>query len=276
MYEVEAKSTDFKSRVNSTFEVLATLEATHKQKKAEYIEEKDVEENLEETQINHMDATCSNSKEFEFKVPELNLMKRPQAFTSKNNLECKNRKIQPDFVVNPDKWKKYSLEDVSDSQMSPSANYFAAINFLKQKEKIKGSNRDEFDKFEKLADRTELLNDSSLFNKPIGGSVKKSDQHSNDNKIEKKLLENLSESKEIDDDSENTEHFKTAQKSESQFQFTKKKSSRRNLRTKVEDNENEVESSSKQESSSDPSQTVDDKCDEENHDIEVDIDDYLS
>jgi hypothetical protein len=200
-------------------------------------------------------------------------MKRPQAFTSRNSLECKNRKIQPDFVVNPDKWKKYSLEDVSDSQMSPSANYFAAINFLKQKEKIKGSNHDEFDKFEKLADRTELLNDSSLFNKPIGGSVKKPDQQ---NKIEKKLLENLSESKEIDDDSENTENFKNAQKSESQFQFTKKKSTRRNLRTKVEDNENEIESTSKQESSSDPSQTADDKYDDENHDIEVDIDDYLS
>ena len=115
-------------------------------------------------------------------------MKRPAANVLQNNLDFKNPKIQPDFVVNPKKWKKYSLEDVADSQMSPSANYFAAINFLKQKEKNKNSTHDEFEKFEELADKTELLNDASLFNKPLGGGgggIKKSNLQNNNSKIEK-------------------------------------------------------------------------------------------
>ena len=274
MYEVEAKSEDFKSRLNSTFEVLATLEATHKQKKVEYDEGKEIEEHLDDINSSNIEVKCNETKDFDFKVPSLNLMKRPAAKQLQNNLDFKNSKIQPDFVVNPEKWKKYSLEDVADSQMSPSANYFAAINFLKQKEKTKNSTHDEFEKFEELADKTELLNDTSLFNKPLGsGGFKKSNEQNNNSKIEKKLLENLCESKEIDEENDTI----NVEKQEcSQVQFFKKKSARKNLRTKVDENENENETlNNKQEQNNNDSLIDINKRDEEHQDIDVDIEDYL-
>lgn len=64
----------------------------------------------------------NNRKESIFKKPSLPIDK------------CLKPRLRPDYQVNPDKWKKYSLEDVETSDRSNSA---AAFAFLREIEKRK-------------------------------------------------------------------------------------------------------------------------------------------
>ncbi|XP_069133993.1 uncharacterized protein [Argopecten irradians] len=64
----------------------------------------------------------SRKMDADFKLP-------PQRFPRKNKV--------PDFKVNPSKWKKYTLEDVSNEDMSQAANTQAAFAFLEERRKLR-------------------------------------------------------------------------------------------------------------------------------------------
>ncbi|XP_026465622.1 protein TSSC4-like [Ctenocephalides felis] len=64
------------------------------------------------------------------------IFKRPEAPKPKR-LHPNNR---PDFLKNPHKWTKYSLENISSTDMSESSNASAAFTFLKELEDRRDQN----------------------------------------------------------------------------------------------------------------------------------------
>lgn len=56
------------------------------------------------------------------------IFKRPEA----NIRECLRSKCTPDYIKNPEKWKYYSLSDVTQEQMSDKTNIQTAIAFLRE------------------------------------------------------------------------------------------------------------------------------------------------
>ncbi|XP_033742574.1 uncharacterized protein LOC117329007 [Pecten maximus] len=66
----------------------------------------------------------SSKTDSDFKLP-------PQRFPNQR----KNK--VPDFKLNPNKWKKYTLEDVSNEDMSQAANTQAAFAFLEERRKLR-------------------------------------------------------------------------------------------------------------------------------------------
>ena len=112
---------DFQARSKNVFESLNGLESVHNAKAKEYMDKsldfRDPNMNDEppgsssgnkESQINRRDDHTnrdSKSTDFEFRVPAvppLQTRSSPQ----------RRRRNEPDYVVNPQKWKRYSLEDV--------------------------------------------------------------------------------------------------------------------------------------------------------------------
>jgi hypothetical protein len=171
MYQLNVNNNDrFIDRTKAVFDQLVNkIELTR-------IDDQDIDLNQVDEQ-SHEPGKENSIQEFEFKVPAsvsipLNL--------ANLNLEERNVKVVasclPDYVINPDKWKKYSLEDVPESHMSASANFQAALSFLNK-------TKDDIIQL----DQTKLC-----FNRPIGssGSRKKNRSFL---RIENKLLENLVE-----------------------------------------------------------------------------------
>lgn len=140
MYQLNVNSSDFTQRTKSVFDTLNTLEACHKDKLVDYVQEVTIE--TEDTEL---------VKEAEFKVPDIPKRQLENDFKS-------NKKVKktPDYVVNPQNWKKYSLEDVKD--VTPGANYMAAMSFLNSKKMIIEEDEHE---------------ENIVFNKPIGSSKSK-------------------------------------------------------------------------------------------------------
>ena len=250
MYQLNVNQTT-KNRINSVFESLSSLENSHKAKETDYVMEAEISEEMAEISLE-----ADNKKEFEFKMPSINLYKRELELNG-NNREAKHQKIQPDYVLNPEKWKKYSLEDVQESQMNASANFFAAINFLKEKNVIKESE--------------EEYAEPVVFNKPLKGNNRP--RKDSNSKIEKKLLENLSEEKLAEYDIEN-------QPKKEEFGFKKKASKNirileKNIRKPVQDNEeNEPEQTDDVQMENSLSQCSESEFDDlkENENLDYDVD----
>ena len=107
-------SENFQERAKYVFEALSDLESNHRAFQSQILLPDCLDLNIENIDLN-------KQVEFEFKIPALppvSAAKRPR-----NNL--------PDHVRYPHKWKRYSLEDVPESAMSPSGNRTAALSFLR-------------------------------------------------------------------------------------------------------------------------------------------------
>lgn len=113
---------DFQARSKNVFETLNGLESVHNAKAKEYIDKsldfRDPKINDEppgsssdnkESQSNRRgDHTHRDSKstDFEFRVPAV------PPLQTRSSPQRRRRQNEPDYVVNPQKWKRYSLEDV--------------------------------------------------------------------------------------------------------------------------------------------------------------------
>jgi len=94
---------------------------------------------------------CSNSKESDQdsgrsveKDPEYEPFKRPNNWKKPAHAQIKRRgKPVADHRINPDKWTKYSLADVSPDQMSDRSNTKAALQFLHQLKEKKAGEKEE-------------------------------------------------------------------------------------------------------------------------------------
>jgi hypothetical protein len=93
LYELPSDNTNFKERTKDAFASLGSLENMHQNKRKAY--EHDYSDDSNEIMPNVI-------------------------------------KHQPDFLANPNKWKKYSLEDVDETKMNTKANYQAAMECLKK------------------------------------------------------------------------------------------------------------------------------------------------
>jgi hypothetical protein len=186
MYELGSSSDTFKQRSKSVFDVLENLEASHKQTEVVYAVQNrlnlsnDAEAEDELLKVNTIAVQCTNnSQDFEFKVPQI-----PSA------VKTKNRTYVPGYEKNPEKWKKYSLEDVDSGQMSAVANRQAALSFLNSLKNGSSESEttmlDSGSSFSKLADNLD-------FNRPIGNKNFQVNQKMSLSDQEKRLLSNLVE-----------------------------------------------------------------------------------
>jgi hypothetical protein len=168
MYNLNVNSTEFNQRTKSVFDTLGLLEVSHKTKQTEYAESAVIGEEADtEPELN----------EAIFKVPAI----PKRSINESNDFKApKKLKQTPDFLVNPHKWKKYSLEDVNESQTNQSANYTAAMSFLNSKKMI-------------IDEESEQEVDTQIvFNRPIRNGRKTF-------KTALRLLTTLDESLESDD-----------------------------------------------------------------------------
>ena len=150
MYNLNVNSTEFNQRTKSVFDTLDILEVSHKTKLTEYVESAVVDDETEG------ESELINETAAVFKVPAI-----PKRSISESNdfkTQPKRAKQSPDFLANPHKWKKYSLEDVSDSQTSQRANYAAAMSILNSKNMIIDQDDQEHTQ----------LDTRIVFNRPIG------------------------------------------------------------------------------------------------------------
>lgn len=128
--QINDQSYDFKERTKNVFETLDNLESVHQNKRKNYerddtnddVEEDDERVSVGEIYLNEEDEENSHSNSQQ-KI----LRKHPQ---------------QPDHVVNPHKYKKYSLEDVDDNKMSGRANTQAAMNFLNNSRNVQSNQQE--------------------------------------------------------------------------------------------------------------------------------------
>lgn len=66
------------------------------------------------------------------------IFKRPEA----NIRECLRLKCTPDYIKNPEKWKYYSLSDVTPEQMSDKTNIQTALAFIREMEERDDSTKE--------------------------------------------------------------------------------------------------------------------------------------
>jgi hypothetical protein len=211
MYQINTNSLNFTERTKTVFDTLFNIESDHKSKLLEYSksneenkteEEEENEEQIDEPNIRINEIKLNDSKEPVFKVP-LPIKRR-----NIHAIQIESKKITKpaDHVINPHKWKKYSLKDVKESQMSPSANYAAAMSFLNSK----------------IQDNMETNEEESIiYNKPIGNKKFGNEELNETADFDKLDSSDPKEKVEI----EKIHHFK-------------KKSNRKNLRT-IKSDENE-------------------------------------
>ena len=127
-----------------------------------------------------METDASESSSFEFKIPSLLPLRLTDEAVVTQPLSQQVSPDQaaakkPDYVLNPHKWKKYTLEDVPEAHMSPGANFQAAFSFLNNQSSGATTNKHRIGNarvkvscdvghFERLADTASSIE----FNKPIG------------------------------------------------------------------------------------------------------------
>lgn len=125
-------SKNFMERQKNIFDQLSTLQCNL---------QKDEEMEVEEPPTVSNKANRSVMRQFRGKE---SIFKRPQDPINKNYM-----RTIPDFKKNPHKWKKYSLADVKDEDMSDRSNTKAALSFLNE---LKNRSSEEM-----VTDRTEEM-----------------------------------------------------------------------------------------------------------------------
>lgn len=208
MFKLSTKTTtddEFEKRSKSIFDTLANLENTHRSVADQYVDKSLDNQEIIDPELVLIANNRGEEQKDVFKMPPpIETIKRSASEHEQSNK--KRLRKQPDYELNPQKWKKYSLDDVTESQMSPSANYFAAMNFL---------NRNQ------TSSQTVEQSAQIVFNKPIGGKKKphREEQPNTD-----------------EDDQEEPMEVERKPVDEKKF---KKISSRRNLRRKQVDEPDE-------------------------------------
>lgn len=233
MYRLNVNN-EFNQRTRSVFDSLETLEVKHKTKQTEY-----VATGSEETQEEECDEIKAN--DFVFKVPEV-----PKRLSETNDYNAaKKKKSRPDYEVNPDKWKKYSLEDTKEH--SNSANFMAALSFINRQHMI--------------AEEEEINEEKIEFNKPIG----------------KKMKQKESLSVEEEEEEQSDETVKEVAKTETSV-FKRANKNRLKKAGRKRDTEEEVEedlSKEKQASDIELKEVDSDTSSQESDSDQVDINNYL-
>lgn len=176
MYNLNTNNNQFSEKAKSVFDSLSHLESAHRLKVNEYsISEMQIEEPLEEEKNPLEKAVNSNKikEEFVFKVPSTDF---------KQILPSNKKSNQPDYVLNPQKWKRYSLEDVDTNQMTNKSNYMAAMSFLnarKQHEENETMEHSEQIEFNKPFGKKDVRVEDEIRNKYVDdeSSEKQNEQH---------------------------------------------------------------------------------------------------
>ena len=239
MYQLNVNNDAFKDRTKAIFDLLVN---TNNDKIDIDLENEDVENenSIELTADESINKSITQSNSIPLNLSNLKLNEEidDDKLFVKPTITVSDFKKQPDYVKNPHKWKKYTLDDVSESQMSASANLQAAFSFLNRNEQ----------KF----DEKEII----IYNKPIGsGGGSGSGGRINNKKynlkqIELKLLENLNEETEeecinnskINNDVDDLNKMNIVTQSESSNSlFRKSKKHERNIKLKNLDEVNEEE-----------------------------------
>lgn len=239
MYQLNVNNDAFKDRTKAIFDLLVN---TNNDKIDIDLENEDVENenSIELTADESINKSITQSNSIPLNLSNLKLNEEidDDKLFVKPTITVSDFKKQPDYVKNPHKWKKYTLDDVSESQMSASANLQAAFSFLNRNEQ----------KF----DEKEII----IYNKPIGsGGSGGSGGRINNKKynlkqIELKLLENLNEETEeecinnskINNDVDDLNKMNIVTQSESSNSlFRKSKKHERNIKLKNLDEVNEEE-----------------------------------
>jgi hypothetical protein len=230
MYELNAENSNFKERSKSVFSTLANLESSLKKNQVQNDLETLNLSNETEEDFEPLETRSSKPKQtsdFEFKVPRCvpnSRVSKPNhprtSHSNQTHYHHGNRRgrFVPDYLKNPQKWKKYSLEDVDD--MNASTNRNAAMSFLRSLSKQTGQVETDSQSFAKLADPAD-------FNKPIG---------------RKKF--NKLEQDETDEQEERDESCKMEQTTSSSSFFKNKRFNKRNMRRIEETDEAEEEKTS--------------------------------
>ncbi|RNA25643.1 putative protein TSSC4-like [Brachionus plicatilis] len=219
METLPSEINNFESRSKSVFDSLLLIEHNHREKESEYVNQ--TEEIVSQKDF-ELEKRIQSDSDSEFKIPCIDSYKRqlknvPHSVT-------KQQKKDPDHIVNPDKWTKYSLEDVDASQMSASANFYAAMSL------INGKNN------EPNQDLQQTLGDI-VYNKPIGANKMETSRDAY-HQVGKFLLEKLSqEQEEIKDDLEKMDINESCT---DQIHF-KKKSKTRNIRVNRKSKEEDLD-----------------------------------
>lgn len=132
-FQLKGQSKEFADRQNDLFNQLDVLEKNSKNRLSNIERPGYNEETFVVSENPHRSETKSlRGKE--------SIFKRPEAPISK----CLPVGRVPDFRKNPQKWTKYTLNDVKDEDMSEKSNTAAAMSFLKELEARKETN-DEMD-----------------------------------------------------------------------------------------------------------------------------------
>lgn len=120
------------SRISSVFDSLNGLEAKH-----QAWERSHTESFLKDDPDVADDLAAKSSKSVD------GVFKRP--WTSPEG-PCKRprpgaRNVTPDFKLHPERWTRYSLESVSEDDMSEASNKAAALNYLRERRLLKEQSR---------------------------------------------------------------------------------------------------------------------------------------
>jgi hypothetical protein len=128
---------DYKERAKNVFETLDNLEAVHQNKRKNY-ERDDNNTNDDDSSVGGGDGVIVSAGEI-----YLNEEDEENSHSNSQQKILRKHPQQADHVVNPHKYKKYSLEDVDDNKLSGRANTQAAINFLTSLKNRQPQNDDE-------------------------------------------------------------------------------------------------------------------------------------
>lgn len=126
-FYVTSEDNDFSNRLKNTFSMLDAVVAEK--------EEKDCSNKSTIAQI-IINAKSQRLQTKQFRGKE-SIFKRPEAPPPRRI----NRNI-PDYKRNPHKWKKYTLGDVSEEEMSEKSNTAAAMSFLAELKSRKSEGMD--------------------------------------------------------------------------------------------------------------------------------------
>lgn len=247
MEVVSSEINNFESRSKSIFDSLLSLENNHKAKESEYVNQ--TEEILIQKDI-ELEHHIQSDLDSQFKISCIDSYKR-QLKNAPNPL-AKHQKKTPDHIINPEKWTKYSLEDVDASQMSTSANFNAAMNFLH--------------KTNETYQDLKLSMDEIVFNKPIGANRMETNCDRDPYfQVGKHLLEKLSEEQEeVQEDLDKMDTFETTTDQIHFKKISKSKNLRSSRKSTEEDSEskilNQIESPQNKEKNSDDVDDDDDNA----------------
>ncbi|XP_064602753.1 U5 small nuclear ribonucleoprotein TSSC4-like [Liolophura sinensis] len=130
-FHLQEESTSFSSRSKDVFGSLDVLEKKHDAKQKELDDQPDSRREQKQLWKTDPDEESITGRNSHFKRPS----SRPPSHRGSKYRRLANQ--SPDFKVHPNKWTKYSLEDVASGDLSESSNTRAAFAFLEERRKLR-------------------------------------------------------------------------------------------------------------------------------------------